>query len=285
MEVNFVSKQIKLAYAALQNAGDAFNKPLVEKYSGSEVVRAKMYETDMLALGGGLANIQYDSSFYKKTAQFVLGKTKGTKPLYVWGSGFLYGNSEAEFYRKNMIICALRGELSRLKVSKLLGKEIDVPLCDPGLLIDRVYPQRFNKEYRLGIIAHYSESDHPYFSQIKEKNSDSIVIDIMKSPAEVFEEISKCEYVISSSLHGLVFSDALGIPNLHLKVTDKLGGDGFKFDDYYSSFGIKHICWDIKEKNELPTIQNIKDLYRVSLSEAEKKKDALIAAFPKELKA
>ena len=137
-----MSKQIKLAYAALKNAGDAFNKPLVEKYSGAEVVRAKMYETDMLALGGGLANIQYDSSFYKKTAQFIMGKAKGTKPLYVWGSGFLYGNSDEDFYRKNIKICALRGELSRCKVSKILKREIDVPLCDPGLLIDRVYSQK-----------------------------------------------------------------------------------------------------------------------------------------------
>lgn len=276
--------QIKLAYAALQNAGDAFNKPLVEKYSGAEVVRAKMYETDMLALGGGLANIQYDISLAKKYAQLILGKTKGSKPLYVWGSGFLYGNSDADFYRKNLKICALRGELSRRKVSKILKKEIDVPLCDPGLLIDRVYTQKYDKEYTLGIIAHYSESDHPYFSKIREKNSDSITIDITMSPSEVFEKISKCEYIVSSSLHGLVFSDALGIPNLHLKVTDKLGGDGFKFDDYYSSFGLKHICWDAEKKAQPPTAQNIKDLYQISLNDAEKKKDALINAFPKELK-
>ncbi len=283
--MRFTPKQIKLAYAALKNAGDAFNKPLIEKYSGAEVVRAKMYETEMLALGGGLANIQYDKSVLKRSAQLVLGKTKGSHPLYVWGSGFLYGSSEAHFYRKNIIICALRGELSRRKVSKILGKEIDVPLCDPGLLIDRVYPQKYDKEYRLGIIAHYSESDHPCFSQLKEKNKDSIIIDIRNSPSEVFEKISKCEYIVSSSLHGLVFSDAVGIPNLHLKVTDKLGGDGFKFDDYYSSFGNKHICWDIREKADLPTIQNINDLYQISLSDAENMKDALVKAFPAELKA
>lgn len=279
-----MSKQIKLAYAALQNAGDAFNKPLVEKYSGLEVVRAKMYETDLLALGGGLANIQYAGSFCKKTAQLILGKTKGVNPLYVWGSGFLYGSSDADFYRKNIKICALRGELSRRKVSKILGKEIDVPLGDPGLLIDRVYPQKYAKNYTLGIIAHYSESDHPCFSQIKEKNKDSIIIDITESPSEVFEKISKCEFIVSSSLHGLVFSDALGIPNLHLKATDKLGGDGFKFDDYYSSFGVEHICWDISKKTELPTTQIIKDLYRISLDDAEKMKDALVDAFPEELK-
>lgn len=278
-------QKIKLAYAALKNAGDAFNKPLVEKYSGAEVVRAKMYETDMLALGGGLANIQYDKSVLKRSAQFVLGKTKGSNPLYVWGSGFLYGNSEANFYRKNIKICALRGEMSRRKVSKMLGKEIDVPLCDPGLLVDRVFPQKSDKEYRLGIIAHYSESDHPCFSQLKEKNEDSIIINIQDSPSEVFEKISKCEHIVSSSLHGLVFADAVGIPNLHLKVTDKLGGDGFKFEDYYSSFGIKHICWDIGEKTDLPTIQNINDLYQISLSDAEKMKDALVNAFPAELKA
>ncbi len=278
-------KQIKLAYATLQNAGDAFNKPLVEKYSGAQVVRSKIYEADLLALGGGLANVQYDSAFAKKSAQFMLGRINKDVPLYVWGSGFLFGNSDAGFYRKNIRICALRGELSRRKVSKLLGKETDVPLCDPGLLVDRVFPKNQNKEYRLGIIAHYSESDHPCFEKLRENNPDSVIIDIRESPSEVFEKISKCEFIVSSSLHGLVFSDAAGIPNLHLKVTDKLGGDGFKFKDYYSSFGMEHICWDISERTDLPTVQNIKDLYEIESAAVEEKKNALIAAFPSELKA
>ncbi|MGH2618136.1 MAG: hypothetical protein ACRDJC_23150, partial [Thermomicrobiales bacterium] len=35
----------------------------------------------------------------------------------------------------------------------------------------------------------------------------------------------------------LIFSDALGVPNAQLKVSDKLVGGDFKFRDYSSAFG------------------------------------------------
>lgn len=277
-------KTINLSYATLNNAGDIFNKPVVEKYSGAQVVRCKTYETDMLALGGGLANIQFCPQLSKKVAQKILGMTKGKKTLYVWGSGFLYGSSNEPFYRKDMSFHALRGELSRQKVSSLLKKEINVPLCDPGLLIDDVYPVSCGKEYRLGIISHYSEMDHDCFKQLLNSNSDSIFIDIRDNPDVVFEKICKCEYIISSSLHGLVFADAVGIPNLHIKVTDRLGGDGFKFNDYYSSFGIDHTCWDYQDRKEIPTIQNVIDLYAVPFDKVKKMKADMISAFPEKMK-
>ena len=54
---------IKLGYSLLQNAGDAFNKPLIEKMSGASVVQAKVADAELLALGGGLANLQFSKSF------------------------------------------------------------------------------------------------------------------------------------------------------------------------------------------------------------------------------
>ncbi len=52
---------------------------------------------------------------------------------------------------------------------------------------------------------------------------------------EVAREIASCEAVLSSSLHGLVFSDALGVPNAHIKIGDGLVGGLFKFQDHDSA--------------------------------------------------
>jgi pyruvyltransferase len=45
----------------------------------------------------------------------------------------------------------------------------------------------------------------------------------------------ECEKIISSSLHGLIISDAYGIPNARVNVSNKLFGGDFKFIDYYKS--------------------------------------------------
>ena len=43
-----------------------------------------------------------------------------------------------------------------------------------------------------------------------------------------------CDAIASSSLHGLVFGEALGLPTLWLEVSDKVVGGRFKFTDWFS---------------------------------------------------
>jgi hypothetical protein len=40
---------------------------------------------------------------------------------------------------------------------------------------------------------------------------------------------------LSSSLHGIIFSDSYHIPNAHLELSAKVRGSGHKFDDYFES--------------------------------------------------
>ena len=75
------------------------------------------------------------------------------KPLYVWGSGFLYPDRQGALYRKNLIVCALRGNKSKQKLSELTGKKYEnVVLGDAGLLVDLLLDKPVKKKHRIGII-------------------------------------------------------------------------------------------------------------------------------------
>ncbi len=52
---------------------------------------------------------------------------------------------------------------------------------------------------------------------------------------EVIRKILDSEFVISSSLHGLIIADAFGVPSRLLKITDT--EPLFKYRDYYEGTG------------------------------------------------
>jgi hypothetical protein len=48
---------------------------------------------------------------------------------------------------------------------------------------------------------------------------------------------ASCQRIVSSSLHGLILADALGIPNMWDPYPPADPGDGFKYRDYASAYG------------------------------------------------
>ena len=65
------------------------------------------------------------------------------------------------------------------------------------------------------------------------------VIDIQTTDIQKFvNEISKCEKIYSSSLHGIIFSLAYDIPTIWIQLTNKLVGNDFKFHDFFESLDI-----------------------------------------------
>ncbi len=274
-------KKIRLSYAPLQNAGDLLNKNLVEKLSGKQVVCSKMYDADMIAIGGALVGLQYGKDPKRRILQKLLGLIYGNKPLYVWGSGFFRNDNENGFYRSNLKVCALRGQLSRERLAMLTGKDYDVPLADAGLLANLFVEGTPKKEYDVGIIPHFSQKEEPRFQELKESFSSACVIDIQQEPETVIRQIAGCRYILSSSLHGLIFADGLGIPNLHILGKTPLKGGNFKFEDYYSCYGLPHRPWALDKG--LPGIEDIISGYRVPGEQVKQKQKQLLDCFPKEL--
>lgn len=272
-------KKIRLSYAPLYNAGDLFNKDLVERLSGKDVMNSKMYNADMIAIGGALIGTQYSGGRSRRLCQRALSLVYGNKPLYVWGSGFFYDNNDSGLYRRNLKVCALRGQKTREKLSGLTGECYDVPLADAGLLADLFVDTNIKKKNEIGLIPHMSQLEDEAIQRLLALDGVHL-IDIRRTAKEVIDDIAACECILSSSLHGLIFADSLHVPNLHILGTKELYGGNFKFEDYYSSFGMEDQPY-VLDNGVLPDKKMIIDRYRVPTELVEEKKGQLINSFPK----
>ena len=272
-------KKIKLSYSNEYNAGDLLNIGLVEKLGECRVERSKVYNADLLAIGGAIFGAQYSNNLSRKICQKALELLYGNKPLFIWGSGFLYSNNENELYRKNLHVCALRGDLTRQKLAGLTGQSYEnVPLADAGLLVDLLLTNEVEKKYRIGVVPHFSQKNDPIFDRVY-SDEHYHFIDIQRDPKSVAEDIASCEYIVSSSLHGLVFADSLHVPSLHLIGKTPLHGGIFKYEDYYSAYGLEDTPWTNSE--ELPTVNDIIDGCKIDYNIVEEKKKLLVDSFPR----
>ena len=134
-------------------------------------------------------------------------------------------------------VWAVRGELTRER----LGVPKSTVLGDPGLLSLKLLKQRQKRRYTLGIVPHFVDKKDARISMIEQRyKNDVLVIDVMRNPLVVFEDIDKCDFIISSSLHGIIVADSLNIPNAWIYLSDKVLGKGFKFHEYFSAIGRNH---------------------------------------------
>lgn len=269
---------IRVSYAPVQNAGDLLNKDLIERLSGKSVVCSKTYNADVIAIGGALVGIQYSGGVKRQMMLRALSLVYGSKPLHVWGSGFYRNDNNKGLYRNNLDVCALRGDLTRRKLSGLTGKTYDVPLADAGLLVDILLDSPVEKKYEIGLIPHFSQQQDAHFVKAQDDPKYHF-IDIRRSPKEVAQEIASCTYIASSSLHGLIFADSMHIPSLRLLGKTVLEAGEFKFDDYYSCYGVKDNPW--RNQTCLPSVNDIIDRACVDFQQVDEKKKALVKCFPK----
>ncbi len=238
--------KVKVYYAPINNMGDDLNRLLMEKVFKQQLdMRIHINDFDIMGIGSCLGNCFYNKDMHeaklKLFAKKMLSKLSGTG--HVWGTGFIqeYPFESLQLIRNNIQFDIVRGELSRRGVSKVIGHELDVPLADGGLLAPMlIQDKKINKCGKIGIIPHYREKENQKVLELmKCVGEEAVLIDVQHDSIEVIEQIASCDYVISSSLHGLIVADAFNVPNTRIKITDNLLGTGFKFDDYYSSYGME----------------------------------------------
>lgn len=271
-------EQIRVYYTKLHNMGDQLNELILEKCFGYEVVRCSFLDGELCAIGSCLGMYTLHGTVPMRVRQRINGIRK--PHVSIWGTGFInYSDSEGKFFKKDMEFCALRGELTRKRVEQMTGKKLDVPTADAGILASEVLEEELGKCYDIGIIPHLCDLRDPKIEKLLKKYENARFISVKDEPVKVIQEIAKCRYILSSSLHGLIVADSLGIPNLHVVFGDRLLGDGYKFDDYYSAYGIEHCPYDLRER-DLPEISEIEERYRIRPEAVAEKKRSLREAFP-----
>ncbi len=271
-------KKIKVYYADIQNMGDQLNKVLIEKIYNCKVVRKNFLLADVSGIGSGLSNFFYENIFLRDLAKKIFGLFKPR--VYIWGTGFIsYNSGDKKLCKKKTKFMAVRGELSKSRIEKSLNTKIDCVTGDAGILASYLIDEKIEKKYDIGIIPHLNEQNDKRFAELIKQFSNSRMIDVSRDPITVTKQIAECRYILSSSLHGLIIADSLGVPNIHVVATNKLRGDGFKFDDYYSAYGIKHEFVDLN-KQKITDLEYIKNNYKLKKEWIDEKKRKMVEAFP-----
>lgn len=275
---------VKICYSIRDNVGDAINPLIVERVLGYNPVHADVYHCEISGIGSGLGRFFYNPDLYTYRGRIKreIFRYLYSEPVVLWSSGFIStpkGNEKKT--RKNIIPAAVRGELSLNHVRKILNHDCkECVVGDAGILASELIEKTISKKYKLGIIPHDNERGHEIYKYIQEKNDNSIIIDVRGDVFERIRLIAQCECIISSSLHGLIIADGLHIPNRQAILTDKLAGDGFKFADYYSSYGLQVNPIDLNNNVNF-SLYDIYDSYLLTEHKIEEKKKALSKAFSK----
>jgi len=205
-----------------ENFGDILNKYIISKLTNKKIIH--VFDP----------NIEKFKKYYMH--YFAIGSVIRfvNKNSVVWGSGIIKSDDEID----KATFLAVRGPRTGKRLEELNLRNPKI-YGDPAILIADLYKSKAIKKYKYGIIPHYVDYDD-IITKFKD-NKDVLVVNLMtKNVEETINQITSCEFLVSSSLHGIIVSHAYNIPCSWVKISDKLYGDDVKFYDYFESVDVKN---------------------------------------------
>ena len=199
----------------------------------------------------------------------------------VWGSGILNIKVKEALKKKRMFfgrkldIRAVRGPLTREAVM-YAGYSCPQIYGDPAILMPLIYnPESREKKYKISVILHYRTS----INNAEETTSGRYKITIPKELINergihfidpktddyksFVDEIVASEYVIASSLHGIILAESYQIPTTFLNWG--MDDQPTKFRDWYLSTGRElSSCHSVEEalNIEIPALPSLSKMQR-----------------------
>lgn len=199
------SRIIRAFWFSSNNFGDNINSFIINNLSGKKVCLSQT--KDHFIICGSILSSANEYST-------------------VWGAGFYYEHHNKYNVHPDSVVKCVRGDLSANRI----GRDV-VAIGDPVLLLPKILPEYIDapKKHQIGLIPHWSNIEH-----CAELYPGVFIINPLMPVHTFIQNVTSCEYVFSESLHGLIVSDAYGIPNAWIKMGADVGDD-FKYHDYYST--------------------------------------------------
>lgn len=200
-------------FSGVQNAGDDLNDLVIQGLSKKKVYNVKTASfKHVLPIG---------SIMYYSTPNSI-----------IYGSGFISEESVGGWIPENVV--ALRGEFSKKVYQDSTGKIFSGVLGDPAILAPKIYSPKIEKKTKVGIVLHYAHGQYLQQGLIPDVRGVRC-INVQLPGKEFIDQILSCDFIVSSSLHGLILADVYGIKNCWITFDKMLPGGYFKFKDYYST--------------------------------------------------
>lgn len=178
---------------------------------------------------------------------------------------FLFiGSTLESFCNSNSVICGtgietmldvfnepkavsfVRGPLTRQRFIEL-GYKCPEIYGDPVLILSKIYNPIISKKYKVGIIPYYKEFSKVKSNvdswNLKDRTSTVVVVDFnidYDSIIDTINSILSCNYILTSSLYGLILAHTYNIPAIWIKSTDD-DNSQYKFKDYLASLNIQDL--------------------------------------------
>lgn len=229
-------KVIYANWCLSDNFGDKLTPYIVEKISGKKCIYSPP-ESDVpkYTVTGSILNWKIENAI-------------------TWGCGI--ANRSDEVLATD--IRATRGNISKY-MAILSGIQTPIAIGDPALLIPRFYTPKTEKKYSLGIFPHYTDLEAVVYHLLDKLPKRVVIINAFDSIEEIINTVCSCDRIISSSLHGLIVSDAYSIPSRWVKFTDRILGDGTKYLDYYSSinYDMQTVQINLRDNIKMDVLMNV----------------------------
>ncbi|KAL7515778.1 hypothetical protein ACHAWX_000855, partial [Stephanocyclus meneghinianus] len=206
-------------------------------------------------ISGRPASLRYEHQG-NRNSLMVVGSILGWGVRYSWGPGLMFENKQRLAAASTEAVFATRGPRSYEDFSSVApkGSIMYRVYGDAGSLLSWFYqPHDQKKKYPLCLLPHHLDWNKkvPFLVRTNEwwNGTKPIVIDIMQPLFNIADQIVQCEFILCSSLHGIIFSDSYKVPNAHVKYKDNVMGELYKFKDYYDSVGREHEWLDMENES------------------------------------
>jgi pyruvyltransferase len=149
-----------------------------------------------------------------------------------WGPGLA---TQTDGVNPEAKVVAVRGPRSWQR-AKECGLKVPEIFGDPALLLPLIYQPKKSLYNRPTLIPHYVDQDAVFHRYAADVAAGSLsIINVLDAPETIIDQIASAEYVISSSLHGIIIAHAYGIPAAWVTFGGPIGGDGMKYYDHFEA--------------------------------------------------